>query len=78
MNFRGSDECADAAAALDDSFALERGEGVAGGHQADLMKLSEVAFRGDGVTGSQLAGFDALADPALDSLVRGQAIVVLR
>jgi len=25
-----------------------------------------------------LAGFDALADPALDSLVRGQAIVVLR
>src|SRR6266480_3920828 len=58
--------------------ALEGGESVPRGHEADLMKLGEVAFRSDGVTGAQLAGFDALADPALDSLVRGQAVAVLR
>src|SRR6267143_5642886 len=78
VNFWCGDKSSDAAAALDDSFAFERGESVARGHEADLMKLGEVALGGHRVTGSQLAGFDALADPALDSLVCGQAIVVLR
>jgi hypothetical protein len=37
------------------------------------MNFGEVALRGDGITGMQLSGIDALADGGLNSLVGGQA-----
>src|SRR6266481_6090973 len=77
VNFWGGDKSSDAAAALDDSFALQRGQRMARGHQADLMDFGEVALRGDGVAGMQLSSVDALADGALNSLVGGQAVAVL-
>src|SRR5260370_40377616 len=73
VNFWGGDKSSDAAAALDDSFAFERGKSVARGHEADLMNFGEVALRGDGITGMQLSGIDALADGGLNSLVGRQA-----
>ena len=78
MNFGGGDESADAAAALDEAFAFEGSESVASGHQADLMELGEVALGGDGVTGLEVAGVDALADGVLDALIGGQAVAVFR
>jgi hypothetical protein len=74
MNFRGRDESADATAALDDAITFERSESVARGHQTDLMKLSQVAFRSHSITGAQLTCFNALTDDALNSLVGGDAI----
>src|SRR6266481_8643227 len=55
VNFWSGDKRSNAAAALDDSFAFQRGQGVASGHKADLMDFSEVALRGDRVTGMQLS-----------------------
>jgi hypothetical protein len=78
MDFRGGHKRSDAATALDESFPFERDKRVARGHQADLMNLRQVTFRVDGVTRTQMAGFDALADATLDSLVRGEAIAFLR
>ena len=78
MNFWGGDKSSDAPASLDDAFAFERGKGVARGHQADLMDFGEVALGGYGVTGTQVSGINALADGALNSLVGGQAVAVLR
>src|SRR2546429_4702701 len=77
VNFWGGDKSSDAAAALDDSFAFERGQGVAGGHQADLMDLGEVAFGRHGVAGTQVSGIDTLADGALNPLVGRQAVAIL-
>ena len=77
MDFRSGDECADSAAALDDPFALERGERVASGHQADLVNLREVALGSDGVPRLQLPRINALADRALDPLVRRHTVAVL-
>jgi len=74
MNFGRGDESADTAAALDEAFAFEGGEGVAGGHQADLMELGEVALGGDRVPGLEVAGVDAFADGVLDALVGGDSI----
>src|SRR5580704_13539438 len=70
VDFWCGNKCSDAAAALNDSFPFKGGERVTRGHQAHLMNLGEVAFRGDSITGMQLAGFDALANSTLDSLIR--------
>src|SRR5215472_17604133 len=74
MDFRRGHEGADAAAALDDALALKEGESVARGHEADVMRLGEVALRGNRVAGPQLAGVDALANDALNALIRRQRI----
>src|SRR5256884_939371 len=42
MNLWRSDERADAAAAFDKAFAFEGSEGVARGHEADVMRLGEL------------------------------------
>src|SRR5258708_393543 len=76
VNFGGSDKSSNTAAALDNAFAFKGGEGVAGGHKADLMNFGEVALGSDGVTGTQITGVNALADGALNSLVGGQAVAV--
>src|SRR5947207_9678407 len=78
VNFWGSDKSSDAAAPLDDSFAFERGQSVARGHEADLMNLGEITLGSYGVTRMQLSGIDALADGALNSLVGGHAVAIFR
>src|SRR5216684_7195631 len=78
MNFGGGNEGSDAPAALDNPFAFEGSESVAGGHEADLMNLGEVALGGNGVPGMQMPGIDTLANGALNSLVGRQAVAVLR
>src|SRR5712691_8254890 len=78
MNFWGGDKRSNAAAALDDTFAFERGQSVARGHKTDLVDFGEVALGGYGVTGTQVSGVNALANGALNSLVGGQAVAVLR
>src|SRR6266853_923292 len=77
MNFWGGDKSSDAPAPLDDAFAFKGGEGVARGHEADLVDVGEVALGSDGVTGAQITGVNALADGALNSLVGRQAVAVL-
>src|SRR4029077_1997281 len=77
VNFRRGDKSANAAAAFDDSFAFERGQSVARGHEADLMNLGEVALGGDGVPRMQMPGVDAFTNGALNSLVSRQAVAVL-
>ena len=74
MNLWRSDERADAAAAFDKAFAFEGSEGVARGHEADVMRLGELALGGDGVAGLKLAGIDAFANDALNALIRRQRV----
>src|SRR6266446_4819163 len=76
MDFWSRHERSDAAASLHDAVVFERGERVAGGHQADLMNLRQVAFGCDGVAWLQLAGINAFADGALDSLIGRHAVAV--
>src|SRR5262245_42694624 len=73
MNFRRRNKCADAATALDDAFAFERGQGVACSHQADSMELGQVAFGAYRVAGTKMARVNALPDSQLDALVSGQS-----
>src|SRR5258708_27709327 len=73
VNLGGRDKSSDAAAALDHAFAVERGQGVTRGHEADLVDFGEARVGSDGVTGMQMPGIDALANGALNSLVGGQA-----
>ena len=51
---------------------------VVGGHLVASRPVGEIAFGGDGVTGMQLAGVNALADGALNPLVGGQTVAILR
>src|SRR6266852_4753132 len=76
MDFWSRHERSDTAAALHDTVVYERGECVARGHQADLMNLRQVAFGWHGVARSQLAGINAFADPALDSLIGRHAVAI--
>src|SRR5437870_6834443 len=57
-------ECADALAAFDDAFALERGERMACCHQAYLVNPCQVSFRSNYVPREQLPRLDALAEVA--------------
>ena len=66
MNFGGRDESPGAVAAFDNAVAGEVGEGVAGGHEADVVDSGKLALRGDDVAGFQLAGVDAAADGVLN------------
>jgi hypothetical protein len=50
MNFWSGHERPNAATVLHNTFSFERGECVAGGHQADLMNFRQVAFGRDGIT----------------------------
>src|SRR5712671_3499573 len=50
---------------------------MARGHQADQMDSSQVSFRIHGIPGSQMSGFDALANSVLDLLVGRNAITSL-
>ena len=72
VDFRRCDECADATAALDEAFAFQESKGVARSHETDMVGLGEVTLRRDGVAGLELAGIDALANDALNALIRGQ------
>src|SRR2546430_13526333 len=74
MNFWRCDKGADAAAAFDKAFTFEGSEGVARGHEADVMGLGELALGGDWVAGLKLAGIDALANDALNALIRRQRV----
>ncbi len=74
VNFGSGDKRPDTAATLDDAFAFERSESVTSGHEADLMNPGKFAFGSDGITGTQLAGIDALEDRGLDALVSGHAV----
>src|SRR5690349_25161583 len=78
MDFRRGNKRSDAATTLDQSFPFEGGQRVARSHQADLMHLCEVTYGIDGIARTQMAGFNTLPDTALNSLVRGQAVVFLR
>src|SRR5438094_532277 len=78
VNFWGGDKSSDAAAPLDNSFALERRKSRKGGPEADLMNFGEVTLGSDGVTRMQLPRIDALADDALNSLVGGLAVAIFR
>jgi hypothetical protein len=78
MNFGGGDEGADAAAALDDAFALERCEGMTRGHEADFVETGEFPFGCDGIAGLEFAGFDDAANRALDAAIRGNTVTALR
>src|SRR5262249_57394174 len=69
MDLGSGNESADAAAPLYNPFALEKGEGMASGHQADLMDSRKVAFGGDAIAGAQLTCFDPFADGTLNPLV---------
>jgi hypothetical protein len=71
MNFGGSDEGADATPALDKAFVFESRQRVAGGHEADLVHFSKVTLGGDGIARTEVAGVNALADGALNTLVGG-------
>src|SRR2546429_217529 len=71
-------ECADALAAFDDAFALERGERMACCHQAYLVNPCQVSFRSNYVPREQLPRLDALAEVALDPLVSRQTVSILR
>ena len=62
MNFRRGNERADAAAALDDSVALERGKSVTRGHEADFVKFGQIAFGADRISRPQMARVDAFAN----------------
>jgi len=74
VNLGGGDKRADAPAAFHNSFTFQSGQGVAGGHQADLMNLGEISFRRDRVSGAQLARFNALANHALNALISRHAV----
>jgi hypothetical protein len=69
MNLGSGDEGSDAATTLDEAFVLKGGQRVAGGHQADLMHFGEVTLGGDRIAGAKVAGVDAFADGALNTLV---------
>src|SRR5260370_38015816 len=60
VNFFGGDKSSDAAAALDDSIAFERGKSVASGHEADLMDFCEVALGGGRVPGVLMFALESL------------------
>src|SRR5689334_4219889 len=77
MNLWGGDKGSDTAAPFDEAFMLERSKGVTGSHQADLVQLGEVAFRGNGIAWTELSGINAPADAALDALVRRNSVTSL-
>jgi hypothetical protein len=77
MNFRSGDEGANAAAPLNDSFAFEGSQSVARSHQADQMDSRKIPLGIHGIPGTQMSGFDALADGVLDLLVGRNAITTL-
>src|SRR5882762_1273809 len=77
VNLGGCDEGADASTTFHDPFTFQRGQGVAGGHQADLMNFGEISFRRNRVPGAQLAGFNALANHALNALRIRHAVSTL-
>jgi hypothetical protein len=69
MNFGTGDEGSDAATTLDEAFVLKGGQCMAGGHQADLMHLGEVALGRDWIAGAKVAGVNAFTDGTLNTLV---------
>ena len=77
MDFRSGNKSTDAAAAFDNAFLFECGQGMAGSHEADLMELSEIAFGSDRIAGAKMAGVDSLAYCGLNSLIGGQRGVCL-
>ena len=64
MNFGGRDKSSDATTAFDHAFAFQGSQGVAGGHQADFVELSQVALGADRIAGAQVAGVNPFAPPA--------------
>jgi hypothetical protein len=74
MNFWSRDEGADSAAAFHQTFALERGESVSSGHQADIMNSGEFSFGGHHVSGAELASVNATSNLFLDPFVRRDSI----
>ena len=74
MNLGRSDERADATAAFHEALAFEESEGVARSHEADAMRAREVALGRDTIAGLKLAGIDALANEALNALIRRQSV----
>jgi hypothetical protein len=74
MNFWSGDESADPSAALDQAFALEGGESVASGHEADIMNSCEFSFGGYHVSGAQLASVNASSNLFLDPLIRRNSV----
>src|SRR6202030_3915233 len=77
MNFRSGDKSADPAAALHQAFALERGKGMASGHQADIMNSSEFSFGGHHVSGAELASVNVASNLFLDPFIRRDSICLL-
>ena len=69
VNLGRSDEGAGAMAALDDAIAGQLGEGVACGHEADVVDAGELALGRDGVAGLELARVDAAADDVLNPAI---------
>ena len=77
MDFRLGDKGADAAAALDDTFAFEISERVARGHEADFVKFGEITLGSNRVAGPELTGVNALANGRLNALVGRNGGVLL-
>ena len=69
MDFGLGDEGADAAAALNEALAFQKGKGVTRGHETDVMRFGEVALGWDSVAGLKLPGINAFADDALNALI---------
>src|SRR5262249_9749589 len=74
VNFWSGNERADSSAAFYHSFAFERSQRVTRGHEANLMNLCQVSFRGNRVPCLQVSGFDPLPEADLNPAVGGQSI----
>ena len=71
-------ESSGAAPPFHDAFALQRSQGVTGGHQAYLMDPGQLSFRIHHIARLQLPGLDAFPDYTADSFVsRGPVSAVL-
>src|SRR5580692_7101579 len=76
MNLRRGYERSRARAAYDHALALQSGERLAGGHEANSVNPRQFPFRVDNVTGFQLTRFEACDDRALNPLVRGHSVLL--
>src|SRR5579863_5611156 len=76
MNLRRGDERSCARAAYDHTLALQSGERLAGGHEANSVNPRQFPFRVDNVTGLQLTRLESCDDRALNPLVRGHSVLM--
>jgi hypothetical protein len=75
MNLWWSDKRPSAAAAHNHTLALQSGESMPGGHQADAVNPCQFALRVYKIPWLQEAALQLFHNRALDLLVRGQLVL---